>query len=302
MKDRFPRLGLGSICCLLGITRQAFYKHYWHVEEITLEEEIILKEVLSIRKDHRRMGTRKLYELLEPAMLEHQIKMGRDALFDLLARNNLLVRKKKRRIFTTQSSHWLRTYPNLVRDFIPKAPNELWVSDITYLKPNYLSFITDAYSHKIVGFHVADNLQGIETLQALEMALSGLDQSKPLKLIHHSDRGVQYCWKEYVKTLQKHKIDISMTQSSDPLDNPVAERINGIIKEEYLFDCEGKPLYELKEQLKRSVELYNEKRPHLSLGMLLPERVHQNENIRFTKLWKGRAAKVISTTTPEPFE
>jgi putative transposase len=301
MKDRFPRLGLGRVCCLLGVTRQALYQYCWHVEEISVGEEIILKEVLEIRKDHRRMGGRKIYELLEPIMIEHQVKMGRDALFDLLARNNLLVRKKKRRVYTTQSSHWLRTYPNLAKGFTPGAPNELWVADITYLKPNYISFITDAYSHKIVGFHVADNLQGIETLQALEMAVCGLDKTKPLKLIHHSDRGVQYCWKEYVKTLKEHKIEISMTQNSDPLDNPVAERLNGIVKQEYLFDCEGMSLNTLRQNLERSVGLYNNKRPHLSLGMLSPEKVHTGEKMKLTKLWKGRKAKVISTTPPEPF-
>jgi transposase InsO family protein len=166
MKINFPRIILAKLCGWFGITRQAYYQNGWKGAAISIEEDIILKEVLKIRKKHRRMGTRKLYEKLHPLMLEHQIKMGRDALFDLLASNFLLVRKRKRRIQTTQSSHWLRKYPNLIRDFVPTGPNQLWVSDITFWKiiggHIYISFITDAYSHKVVGYHVADTLEAVE--------------------------------------------------------------------------------------------------------------------------------------------
>lgn len=235
------------------------------------------------------MGGRKLYELLEPFMLEHQIKMGRDALFDLLAANNLLIKRRKRKIHTTQSFHWLRKYPNLIRDMRPVKPNQLWVSDITYWKITsghlYISFVTDAYSHKIVGYHVADNLESIETIKALSMAI---EQSvKPLKdLIHHSDRGIQYCSSGYVSLLRKHSMIISMTENGDPLENAIAERINGIIKGEYLENYEVYTLKIAKQLLERVVEVYNDERPHMSLGNLTPSQVHKGL-AKGEKLWKS---------------
>src|SRR6478672_7648747 len=144
MKDDYRRISLTRLCRLLGITRQSWYQYYWREEVLGVEDELVIGEVKRIRQHHRRMGGRKLYELLEPFMLEHQIKMGRDALFDLLSDNRLLVRKRGRRIYTTNSHHWLRRYPNLIRDFIPTAPHQLWVSDITYWKIStgyiYISF------------------------------------------------------------------------------------------------------------------------------------------------------------------
>jgi len=151
----------------------------------------------------------------------------------------LLVRKRKRKISTTNSYHRFRKYPNLIREFIPTAINQLWVSDITYWKIGekhvYISFITDVYSHKIVGYYVAQTLETIESLQALKMALDGL-KTEPTNLIHHSDRGIQYCSNSYVNLLQDYNVKISMTENGDPLENAVAERINGIIKEEYLHN------------------------------------------------------------------
>jgi putative transposase len=127
-------VGLSHICRLFGITRQAYYQHSWEAESVQTADLLILKEVMVIRKEHKVMGTRKLYDMLQPFMMEHDIKMGRDALFDLLAANRLLVKKRKRKVQTTYSNHWLRKYPNLIRDFIPKTINQLWVSDITYWK------------------------------------------------------------------------------------------------------------------------------------------------------------------------
>lgn len=289
MKERHYRISLGRLCHLFGVTRQSYYQHFWQQEAIGFEQELVLKEVLRIRYTHRRMGGRKLYELLEPFMLEHQIKMGRDALFDLLAANNLLIKRRRRRVHTTQSFHWLRKYPNLIRDMRPAQPNQLWVSDITYWKIEsghlYISFVTDAYSHKIVGYHVADNLESIETIKALSMAIE--QSAKPLKsLIHHSDRGIQYCSSGYVSLLRKHGIIISMTENGDPLENAIAERINGIIKGEYLENYEVDTLKVAKQLLERVVEAYNDERPHMSLGNLTPSRVH-NGLARGEKLWKS---------------
>ena len=292
MKSIFPRIKLAKLCGWFGITRQAYYQNGWREAETSTEEDILLKEVLEIRKDHKRMGTRKIYEKLRPIMLEHQIKMGRDALFDLLSSNHLLVRKRKRRIQTTQSSHWLRKYPNLIRGFVPTVPNHLWVSDLTFWKINgghlYISFITDAYSHKIVGYHVAETMEAIESVQALKMALSGLfmEPDGHFQLIHHSDRGVQYCSFEYVKLLKDNNIQISMTENGDPLENALAERLNGILKDEYLNDNPVTSMVQARKVLARAVCLYNEDRPHMSIGNLYPSLVHE-QKIQTKRLWKN---------------
>jgi transposase InsO family protein len=279
MKDKYRHVGLTRFCRLLGITRQAYYQHFWRTETITIEQEIVLQQIYKIRASHRHMGGRKLYEKLQPFMLEHQVKMGRDALFDLLSANGLLVRKKKRRIYTTQSFHWLRKYPNLIKGFVPDAPNQLWVSDITYWeigsKHVYISFITDAYFHKVVGYHVAETLEAVETIKALNMALKGL--SGTYRLIHHSDRGSQYCCTSYVELLKKNKIQISMTENGDPRENAVAERINGIMKIEYLNDHKVSNIEQAKKVLDSSISLYNEDRPHMSIGNLTPDNVHFNK-------------------------
>ncbi len=243
--------------------------------------------------NHKAMGTRKLFEKLLPFMREHNIKMGRDALNDLLAANQLLVKRRKRRIQTTFSNHWLRRYPNLIKEFIPKTINELWVSDITYWKINtdehlYISLITDAYSRKIVGYNVGDTMEAIESVKALKMALETIEEtSKPKQLVHHSDRGIQYCSGKYVKLLQDNNIKISMTECGDPLENALAERVNGIIKEEYLNYYETFSIEEGKKQLTIAIELYNNDRPHLSISNQTPNKVHQENRIKPKRLWKN---------------
>ena len=244
------------------------------------------------------MGTRKLYELLEQFMLMHGIKMGRDALFDLLAANAMLVRKTKRRIQTTYSSHWLRKYPNLVREFIPKNINQLWVSDITYWKINtnthlYISLITDAYSRKIVGYNVAETMEAVQSIQALQMALASLGgDAGPLQLTHHSDRGIQYCSTKYVKLLQDKGIKISMTENGDPLENAIAERVNGIIKEEYLDYYTTTCIKEAKHNLVNAITLYNNERPHMSIENFTPNQVHNNPKQIKKRLWKNYYKKL----------
>lgn len=293
MKNNFQHIGLAKLCAWLGITRQAYYQNSWKAIDTTIEEELVLQQVKQIRSNHPRLGTRKLYEKLQPFMLENSIKMGRDALFTLLSANHLLIRKRKRRIQTTNSYHWLRKYPNLIRNFVPTAPNQLWVSDITYWKINtnehlYISFITDAYSHKIVGWHVAETLEAIQSIAALQKALSALGAESLLNLIHHSDRGIQYCSKEYVKLLQDKNIKISMTENGDPLENAIAERVNGIIKEEYLDAYEVSNIKDAKELLDSVIMLYNDDRPHMSISNLTPNQIHHSANpIKTEKLWKN---------------
>lgn len=292
MKSNFSHIGLANLCGWFGITRQAYYQNGWYGIDSSIEEEFVLKEVLNIRKYHKRMGVRKLYDKLQSFMLDHKIKMGRDALFNLLSSNYLLVRKRKRRIQTTQSQHWLRKYSNLIRDFTPTSPNQLWVSDITYWKINgnhvYISFITDAYSRKIVGFNIAETLEAVESIHALKMALAGLkrDAVKDWQLIHHSDRGIQYCSHGYVKVLQDYGIKISMTENGDPLENAIAERVNGIMKDEYLYNEKVSNIKGAKKVLDLSVKLYNEDRPHMSIGNQYPSKIHQ-EKLKTEKLWKN---------------
>jgi len=294
MKNNFQNIGLAKLCSWLGMSRQAYYQNSRKAIDTSIEEELIIQQVKQIRQNHPRLGTRKLYGKLQAFMLENSIKMGRDALFNLLAANHLLIRKRKRRITTTNSYHWLRKYPNLIRNFVPTAPHQLWVSDITYWKINaqehlYISFITDAYSHKIVGYQVAETLEAIESVQALQMALSAFEGAEShLQLTHHSDRGIQYCSREYVKLLQDNNIQISMTENGDPLENAIAERVNGIIKEEYLDAYEVNDIKEARELLDRVIQLYNNDRPHLSISNLTPNQVHHSQNpLKIEKLWKN---------------
>ncbi len=301
MKGRYKKLNFSVLCGWFGISRQAYYQHEWSLSKDVFQYGLVLEEVKNIRQRHQRIGVRKLQELLRPFFREHGIKMGRDALFDLLSLHGMLVRTRKRHIRTTHSHHWLKKHPNLIADFIPTAPNQLWVSDITYWKTGnmclYLSLITDAYSRKIVGYHAGETLHSCETVQALKMALRELRGSfqSHFQLIHHSDRGVQYCASSYVNLLKKKRIGISMTQSGDPLENAIAERVNGIIKDEYLLNYQCESIEDAEKKLAGSVRLYNNERPHSSIGNLTPEVVHnqyhQIENEKIKRLWKNYYGK-----------
>lgn len=281
-----------TLCSLLGYSRQAFYKFVKHAEKEALQYDLILQEVLRIRKTLKRLGTRKLLFKMEGFMREHHIEIGRDAMFDLLATHKLLIKKRKRRVpVTTFSDHWMRKYPNLIVDFIPTAPNQLWVSDITYitLKDDfaYLSLITDAYSRKIVGFYLSETLSADGCIKALQMALKNNPQLG--RLIHHSDRGSQYCCADYVGLLDKHFIKISMTQSGDPLENAIAERVNGILKDELL-----EKIYinyqEAKQAIAAAISIYNYQRPHSSIDILTPIEAHLREG-ELKRRWKNYYSK-----------
>lgn len=291
MKSNFRDISLADLCSWFGVTRQAFYQSRHRSLQIALEQDFVLDEVYSIREKHRCLGGRKLFSMLKPFLKEHQLKMGRDAFFDLLRDNGLLVKKRKQYHVTTNSRHWMRKYPNLIRDIVPTGPNQIWVSDITYWKINgrhyYISFVTDAYSRKIVGYQIAQTMEAIESVAALKMALKDLD-TQVTGLVHHSDRGSQYCSAQYVKLLNRNKIQISMTENGDPLENAIAERINGIIKGEYLFDREISCLKSARKVLKSVVALYNDERPHSSISNLMPSQVHGGElDVEIRRLWKN---------------
>ena len=244
--------------------------------------------VRQVRKDFPRMGANKIRIHLQPKFKSLGIETGRDQFWALLCENNLLVRRLRNRRKTTFSCHWLRKYPNLIRDFTPTGTNQLWVSDITYIEVGYgfvyLSLITDAYSRKIVGWNTVRDLGADNALRALKGALKTLPGK--VNLIHHSDRGIQYCSNNYVKLLHRHNISISMTESGDPLENAVAEKVNGILKTEWFYNH---PLTSWKEAVKyttSAIKLYNTQRPHQSISYLTPDNVHCNE-IKVERKWKS---------------
>jgi putative transposase len=285
-------VGLERICRLFGLSRQAFYKYLKTTQKMLLEDHIVRQMVLNIKKDHPRMGTRKIYHLIKPDLESTGIKMGRDALFNLVDYNHLKVTKRKRKHITTNSNHVFKIYPNLIRGIEPDGPNQIWVSDITYIRSGkefmYLFLITDNYSKKIMGCKLANSLESIHAVNSLQDAIKNTCQPTT-GLIHHSDRGIQYCSKEYIKVLQANKIKISMTENGDPLENAIAERVNGILKDEYLNQYQNLTTL----QLEKSIEKYNNKRPHLSCDMLTPELAHRASGT-LKKRWKNYYKKPIT--------
>lgn len=235
------------------------------------------------------MGAEKLHRLVTPQLHEHNIKYGRDKFYFLLRGHDLLVKRRKRSPTTTNSNHFYRKYPNLIRDIELSKSGRLWVSDITYIRTEmgfvYLSLITDAYSKKIVGWCLWSDLTSEGALNALKMAISGEGVSH--KLIHHSDRGIQYCCNDYVNYLQGSNINISMTENGDPYENAIAERVNGILKDEYDL-CETFADYHAAlEATKLAVYKYNNKRPHRSVDFMFPTDAHRQTGA-LKKHWKKR--------------
>jgi putative transposase len=267
---------ISTLCLLLGYSRQAFYQQKKAVEQVIMEDEIIIQQVLLIRADQKRVGTRKLFRMLQPFFAGHSITIGRDGLFRLLAAHNLLIRRRRSRVpRTTFSDHWLRKYPNLIIDLPIIRPNRLWVSDITYITLTtgfaYLSLVTDAYSRMIMGYHLSKDLCAEGCVKALKMAIRKLPARTDL--IHHSDRGTQYCSAEYVEQLTGHNISISMTEHSDPRENAIAERVNGILKQEFLqANFEG--FTQAKDEVSNAITIYNNVRLHSSVDMLTPFQAH----------------------------
>ena len=273
---------------MFGKTRHALYDHLWRQQDDTVKEEIILQLVHKIREQLPRLGTRKLLFLLEPELRSHHIDIGRDALFDLLAAHKLLIRQRKRKIVTTNSRHWMRKYANLIKDVEITRPEQVWVSDITYIRMNnqwgYLSMITDAFSRKIMGFCFRNDLSAQGCVDALKMALSRR-QYKEQKLIHHSDRGSQYCCKDYIDVLQSANVSISMTENGDPYENALAERMNGILKNEFNLYSSVLSFDETYQLITRSIDAYNSLRPHGSCDYLTPLTAHTTTGA-FKKRWK----------------
>ena len=273
---------------MFGINRQIYYRSTKRSRTSKNKAEQVVELVENIRMKMPKIGGRKLYFMLNEPL--KTLKIGRDKFFKILKANHLLIAPKRSYHITTNSHHRFRKHKNLVLDYQITKPNQVWVADITYIgnrkNPSYLSLITDAYSKKIVGHYVAENLTTEGSLLALKKAIN-TTELKELSLIHHSDRGLQYCSDEYQKILEKNNISCSMTQNSDPYENAVAERINGILKQEFnidKFDVETKIKRKIVEE---SIEIYNELRPHFSNHYLTPNQMHKQEKLKI-KTYKNK--------------
>lgn len=278
---------LVTLCRLLGVTRQAYYQQKTRIELNAMQRCLLLDEVVKIRKGQRQIGVRKLHFMTAEKRREHGITMGRDAFFSMMREEGMLVRKRRsRKPRTTLSCPWMRRYPNLAKEFYPSAPNQLWVSDITYVRTHfgfaYLSLVTDAYSRKIVGYHLCRDLSAKGCVAALKMALA--NNPDRAGLIHHSDRGVQYYSHAYMKLLGSDT-RISMTEKGDPLENAIAERVNGILKSE-LLKRRSETLAEARRDVARAISTYNHLRPHLSVDMLTPAVAHERQG-PLKRRWKN---------------
>lgn len=274
------KISVGCIASSLGCSRQYVYKQPKDAAAKQSKAEQVKALVDKQRKVLPRLGTRKLYHLIHEDLKAKGLKMGRDGLFSLMRHYGLQIRPRRRYVQTTMSKHWMRKWPNIVKDKVAERPDEVWVSDITYLKTEegtcYLNMITDAFSRKIVGHALADNMETESMIKALDMALK--QRGNPcLPTIHHSDRGVQYCSKEYVSLTAKNNVTLSMTENGDPYENALAERMNRTIKEEFGMDRTLKTKSQLHDLVTESIHLYNSKRPHLALKMKTPQQVHKTK-------------------------
>jgi putative transposase len=223
------------------------------------------------------LGGKKVYHQIKATLKDNCLKMGRDKLFKLLSDHHLLIKPKRRYTTTTNSKHWLRKYPNIFKYLNITQPEQAWVSDITYIKTDagncYLNLVTDVFSRKVMGYAIAENMNTEEMKKAYEMAIANRIYPNS-NLLHHSDRGLQYCSGEYVKLSNDHGIAISMTENGDPYENALAERMNKTLKEEFGLGRRLPSRQQAFRLVEEAVELYNQRRPHLSLKMKTPNSVH----------------------------
>ncbi len=273
---------------MLGYSKQAYYQYHQRNERQGQNKQLALRQVLSVRQRMPRLGTRKLYHLLADDFKAMRLGIGRDKLFTLLRHEGLLIHKQRKYVKTTMSRHWMRKHPNLVKAKALTHPEQVWVADITYIATKeghqYLHLITDAYSKQIMGYELCNNLNAGSSIKALRMALAKRQYAQN-PLIHHSDRGLQYCSAAYTNILIANNISISMTEQSDPYENAIAERVNGILKDEFglneVFD-DSKQLYK---QAAQAINIYNNERPHLSIRLNTPAMMHKYP-VGKLKSWK----------------
>jgi putative transposase len=260
------------------MSRQAHHKSSARTARVVMGREALVPLVKEIRKTQPKVGGRKLYKMLRGTIKNLDVPMGRDQFFDLLREEDLLLRRRKRRVRTTMSKHRMPVYPDLLKRALIERPGQAMASDITYWAvPEgfyYVFLITDVCSHKIIGHCLAQSLDGAHALKALRMAMSG--SHWPLKdQIHHSDRGSQYCYSKYVNRLRSKGMRISMTETSDPRDNAIAERVNGILKNELMEHLVPANFTQGREMLHKAIHTYNNERLHMSINMAVPSAAHQ---------------------------
>ncbi|MCA1807673.1 MAG: IS3 family transposase [Actinobacteria bacterium] len=283
---------LVSTCRLFGVNRQVYYRRKRSMQKkqgIACE---VVKMVLEVRQQMPRIGTRKLYYLLQEQLKD--LGVGRDKLFTILDANKMLIKPRRSYQRTTDSHHRFRKHKNLIQSLTPVRPEQIWASDITYLgnrgSHRYLALVTDTYSKKIVGYDLSTSLGADGAIRALEMGLKHRSY-KDHKLIHHSDRGFQYCCDGYQEILVKKKVTCSMTESYDPYANAVAERVNGILKQEFLLEDYNVKLHVMKELVGNSIDIYNKKRPHYSCALNTPEQMHKQSQIKIKTYKKINRSK-----------
>lgn len=264
------------MCSCFNLCRSGYYKSLKIQTETVLNEDLIEKLVLNIRRYQPRIGGKKLYHLLKEDLHKIDPAIGRDKFFDILRNRKQLVKRRKKYVYTTDSYHRFKVYKNAIKHKLLTTPNQALVSDITYLRVNkdfmYLFLITDAYSRKITGWSLSDSLAIKGAKEALRMAIKQC--STPDGVIHHSDRGIQYCCKEYIQLLKNNNMIISMTEENHCYENSVAERVNGILKGEFLLDEKFTSKELALKAVKEAINTYNTKRPHWSLGLSTPQQVH----------------------------
>lgn len=265
------------LCKGVGMSRQNYYKARKARQRRDVDEHLVKQLVKAERAIQPRLGGLKLHYMLREKLAGEGVNLGRDRFFEVLRSQDLLLEPLPKAPRTTNSAHSLPVFTNLIEYMELTAPHQVLISDITYIRTRedflYLSLITDKYSRKVVGYHLGRTLETEETLHALRMALGQLPEGT--KPIHHSDRGCQYCSHEYVKVLKAHGLRVSMTEEDHCAENAQAERVNGILKQEYFLNCEFRSAKQAHRAVDEAIRLYNGRRPHRSLNMRIPEQVHR---------------------------
>jgi len=269
-------VSVAKLCAKVGMTAQNYYKATRRRKVREVDEELVVELVKTLRREHPRMGGRKTMKVLDPEFTAAGVRIGRDRLFAVLGRHGLLVEPLPKSPRTTDSRHCLPVFRNLIAGLEPTAPNQVWVSDITYVRIGggfaYLSLITDLYSRKIVGHHCGETLESMGCVKALDAALAALPADR--YPIHHSDRGCQYCCHEYVDRLAGRSLPVSMTERNHCYENACAERVNGILKQEYGLRVTFRDIHQARMAVEDAIRLYNYGRPHMSLDFRVPADVH----------------------------
>jgi putative transposase len=292
------QVNISAVCRQLGYSKQAYYKSVTFRRAAQTDNNIALLQLLQLRRYLPRLGVRKSYYLLKKTFMNYGLSIGRDKLFALVRREGLLVARKKSFTITTHSQHWLYKHRDLIRELPIVRPEQVWVADITYVATgagfNYLHLVTDAYSKKIMGYYLSEDLRAENTINALKMALQNRQYQSAL--IHHSDRGIQYCSSNYVQLLSDNNIRISMTKDGSPYDNAVAERVNGILKDEFGLDGRFDNHKAAVAHIEEAVKLYNRCRPHLSCHMLTPEEMHGQDQLPL-KSWRKKSRRTFESSS-----